>query len=126
MVLETSATRPPPDLLEEDESLEEALGEPLAEESVVADWSAGFWQPETTNSKPRDRTEDRNVERDKIHLLKKAKDAPIVPEIRKNSESNRELCDQSAWQSGYLPLVSRDGRPNLFRNTQECRYGFWV
>jgi hypothetical protein len=70
-------------LLEEDESLEEAL------ESVVADWSAGFWQPETTNSKPRGRTADRNAERDTMHLLKKAKDAPYC--ARKSEELREQL-----------------------------------
>src|SRR5262245_28480608 len=44
--------------LPEDELLEEASGEPLVEASDVADWSAGFWQPETANRKPRAKTDD--------------------------------------------------------------------
>ena len=61
------------DLEVEAETLAELGGEPfgeLAEESGVADWSAGFWQPETTNKSASAMRVTRECGRDKGHLQK--------------------------------------------------------
>ena len=87
------------DLAVEAESLAELAGEPfgeLAEESGVADWSAGFWQPEAASNSVSAVRVIRECGRDKGHLREVGNWAWNTILFEKGSfwEQNGERIDQ--------------------------------